>query len=34
MDDNIISILGKTVELVKRPSDKLKRINMGEKAHF
>lgn len=34
MVDNNISILGKTVELVKRPSDKLKGINVGEKLTF
>ncbi len=34
MTDYNISILGKTVELVKRPSDKLKGINIGEKLTF
>ena len=34
MIDNHISILGKTVELIKRPADKLKGINMGEKLTF
>lgn len=34
MMDNHISILGKRVELVKRSSDKLKGINMGEKLTF
>lgn len=34
MMDNHISILGKKVELVKRPADRLKGINMGEKLTF
>ena len=34
MIENHISILGKTVELIKRPADKLKGINMGEKLTF
>ncbi|MDE6562277.1 MAG: hypothetical protein K2K75_12915 [Muribaculaceae bacterium] len=34
MIGNHISILGKAVDLIKRPSDKLKGINMGEKLTF
>ena len=34
MTDSHINILGKTIELVKRPADKLKGINMGEKLTF
>ena len=34
MSDSYINILGKTIGLVKRPTDKLKGINMGEKLTF
>ncbi|MDE5847319.1 MAG: hypothetical protein K2H71_08210 [Muribaculaceae bacterium] len=34
MTESHINILGKTIELVKRPTDKLKGINMGEKLTF
>ena len=34
MTESHINILGKKIELVKRPPDKLKGINMGEKLTF